>query len=449
MLKGLKQKHANLCDQQQAIVDKAVQEGRGMSDEETTQFNNLQTEIDGLAATIQAAESVQNRAANLDEPENTPYRPAFVPGAASKNNKKMDDGGFKNAGEFLHAIRFGDSKGRLEGLPTGQGQGGGKQMPDAFAAQIMPWRFQNEWSMGTGSEGGYAVPLQQWGGDILMIKPEDAIVRPRATVIPAGDPPDSGVPVPAFSQGSDGVYGGVNVEWIGEGAEKPETDGKLREVMLQPQEVAAHTVVTDKLLRNWQAASTFIGTLLRGATISAEDMACLTGNGVAKPHGVQNLPGTLAVNRATANQISYVDCINMLAKLLPESVGRAVWVASQSALPQIAQLKDPAGNYIYIGGDATRGIPATLLGIPIKFTGKTAALGSKGDLTLVDFTYYLIKDGSGPFVAASEHVFFRNNKTVIKVFWNVDGKGWVDKPLTLENGSTQVSAYVILDIPAA
>ncbi|MGD9644055.1 MAG: phage major capsid protein, partial [Elusimicrobiales bacterium] len=79
----------------------------------------------------------------------------------------------------------------------------------------------------------------------------------------------------------------------------------------------------------------------------------------------------------------------------------------------------------------------------------TPALGSKGDLILVDFTYYLIKDGSGPFVAASEHVLFRQNKTVIKVFWNVDGKGWVNEPLTLEDGTTKVSPYVVLDVPQA
>jgi HK97 family phage major capsid protein len=130
--------------------------------------------------------------------------------------------------------------------------------------------------------------------------------------------------------------------------------------------------------------------------------------------------------------------------LLPESVGRAVWIANQSTLPKLATMQDPEGHYIFLQGDITKGIPATLAGIPLKFTGKTPTLGNKGDLMLVDFTYYLIKDGSGPFMAASEHVYFTNNKTVIKVFWNVDGKGWVKTPLTLEDGSTQVSAYVVL-----
>jgi len=447
-LQELRQKFAGLCDQQQSIINKAVEEGRPMTEEEKTQFNDLQTQIDGLAETIKIAEDVQNRGKALDEPADKLRRPGGIPGDYSQSNKKLDDGGFKSSGELFYALRFGDSTGRLKELQDGQGEGGGKKLPDAFATQIMPWRFKNEWSMGVGEQGGFAVPTQFLGGDPLMIRPEDAIVRPRSTIIPAGDPPDTAVTIPAFTQGSDGVYGGVTVEWIGEGATKPETDGKLREVSLQPHEVAAHTVVTDKLLRNWEAASSFIGMLLRGATISAEDMACLTGNGVAKPFGVQNCPGTIAYNRAAANQISYADVVNMMALLLPESASRAVWVASISTLPQIAALQDPAGRYIFIQGDATRGIPSTLCGIPIKFTGKTPALGSKGDLTLVDFTYYLIKDGSGPFVAASEHVLFRQNKTVIKVFWNVDGKGWVDEPLTQENSTDELSAYIVLDVPA-
>ncbi|MDQ7790309.1 MAG: phage major capsid protein [Clostridia bacterium] len=445
-LQELRQKHAGLCDQQQAIVDKAVTEGRPMTEEETTKFNDLQAQIDGLAKTIQAAEAVEARAKALDAPVDTP--PRFIPGDYSQVNNKLDDGGFANVGELLNVIRHGDSKGRVEALPLGQGEGGGRKVPDAFAAQLMPWRFKNEWTMGVGEEGGFMVPSRQISSDPLMIKPEDAIVRPRATAIPAGDPPDGQVTVPAFSQGSAGVFGGVTVTWIGEGDLKPETDGKLREVALLPKEVAATTVVTDKLLRNWAAAANFLSTLLRGATLAAEDMAGLVGNGVNKPFGVQNCPGAIAVNRAGANAIAYADIVNMLARLLPESVGRAVWVCNQSAMPQIVTLQDPAGHYIYIAGDATRGIPATLAGIPIKFTGKTSTLGSKGDLMLVDFAYYLIKDGSGPFVAASEHVLFRQNKTVVKVFWNVDGQGWIDQPLTLEDGSTTVSAYVVLDVPA-
>ncbi|QJC52792.1 phage major capsid protein [Paenibacillus albicereus] len=451
-LAELLQARASVHDQQQAIVNKAKTEGRNLTDEEEAEYDRLDASFDDYSAKIEAAQKQEGRenkmaarTAVLNQTSGQPFRPAAVAGAPVQA-KRLDNGGFQNLGEIIHAVRFGDSTGRLQNLPVGQGEGGGYGVPEAFRDQIMP-KFQNQWSMGVDSEGGYAVP-DQFIPDVLQIGASPSVVRPRATVIPAGDPPDSKVTMPALNQGTNGVYGGVQVQWIGEGADKPDTNASLAEVSLQPNEVAATTIVTDKLLRNWKAADSFIRGLLTKAMTAAEDIAFLTGNGTGKPTGVLGAAGGLVVKRATANKIQFIDILQMLASLLPESTSNSVFVANQSAMVMIASLKDDAGNSIFIRGDATRGLPSTLFGIPIVFTGKTPALGAKGDLMLVDLSYYLIKDGSGPFIAASEHVMFKQNKTVIKVFWNVDGKPWVVAPLTLENGVTKVSPYVILDIPA-
>lgn len=408
-------RRADAVAEQRSILDVAKTEGRDLTEEEATRFDVLDKEIDSLTAQIEREKRVRDREAMLDQLADKPFRPT-VPGPEPVDKK--DNAGFENLAEFVAAVRFGDPRGRI----------------------------RNEMRMDTPESGGYAVP-EQFREELLQITAEDAVVRPRAQVIEPGDPPDAKLTMPALDY-AEGVFGGVQVQWIAEGAQKPETDAKLREVTLEPREVAGHIVVTDRLLRNWQAANNVLRNLLRGAIAAAEDVAFLTGNGSGKPLGVLNLPGAMAVNRAGANQIQYVDIVNMLAKLPPESLGRAIWVATHDSLPQLLQLKDEAGNLIFIRGDATRGIPDTLLGRPVRFTGRTPATGQKGDLMLVDFQYYLIKDGSGPFIAASEHVFFRENKTVIKVFWNVDGTGWVAEPLTLENGVTQVSPYVILDVPA-
>lgn len=80
----------------------------------------------------------------------------------------------------------------------------------------------------------------------------------------------------------------------------------------------------------------------------------------------------------------------------------------------------------------------------MRWNNRAPALGSKGDVVLADWSYYLIKDGSGPFVAASEHVLFQSNKTMIKVFWNVDGAPWLTAPFKEENGY-EVSPFVVLN----
>lgn len=451
-LQELLQERANVHEQMETLVNTAKVEGRTLTDEEEKQFEALDAqynELDQEIAKLEKQEERENKLATrkaiLDQPGVQNFNPTAVYGAPVQETPK-DDGGFANFGEFVHAVRFGDSTGRLDELPRGQGQGGGIAVPEAFVGHFSPSK-SNEWQMGVGQDGGFAVP-EQFDTNIRSLNHEGNIVRSRATVIPAGDPADGKLTIPALAQGSNGVFGGVEVAWINEGEEKPETDAKLREITLEPHEVAATTVVTDKLLRNWKAASSFIGDLLSKAMFAAEDMAFLTGNGTGKPTGVIGSAGAKVVNRKTASQISYEDIVFMIAALYPESQSRAIFVANLSILPQIATLKDGAGNYIFIQGDATRGIPSTLAGFPIHFTGKTPTLGKKGDLILVDFENYLIKDGSGPYIAASEHVLFRQNKTVIKVFWNVDGKPWVNEPLKLEDGETTVSPYVVLDVPA-
>lgn len=454
-LQELLQSRAAVYDKQKAILDKAEAENRELTAEEEKQFNALEIEFNDFDSKVKAAQAAEDRKAKfasrgkeLGEPQREPYRPsASALGGAPTQPKKLDDGGFSSLGEFINAIRFGDARGRLAELPVNSNQGGGYKVPDAFVASVRP-QFRNEWTMGTGADGGFAVPEQHDTSRILQLVYSNNIVRSRAQVLPAGDPPDAAITIPAFNQGTNGALGGVDVQWIAEGADKPETDAKLLEVTLTPQEVAATTVATDKLLRNWSAGSAFITNLLRQAMMTAEEMAFLTGNGVGKPTGVLNATGAIAVNRTTANKVTYDDVVAMLARLFMAAGADPLFVAHQYLLPVIATMTDPNGNYIYGPGDASRGIPATLLGYPIKFTDKVPAVGGKGDLSLLDLNQYLIKDGSGPFVAASEHVLFRSNKTVIKCFWNVDGKPWVPAPLSLANGVV-VSPYVILDVPAA
>jgi len=411
MLRALMQKHADLCDQQQAIVNKAITEGRGMTEDENTQFNALQTEIDGLAATIQAAQAVQDRAASLDEPAGKIIRPTGEIGDVQKD--KLDDGGFQNVGEFLHAIKFGDNKGRLQNLSTSDV---GIMIPPAFSQQIM------------------------------QLNPEAEIVMPRAFVIPAGDPPDAPFIIPYFQQGADGALGGISLTWTAEAKTVSDTsDPKIKDMTLQPQEVSGMATINNKTLTNWGAAGGFIENLLRQAWVSGRDYKFLRGSGVGCPLGALNAPGAIKIKRNTSSDIKYVDVVTMLSRFYPDALSGAIFIASITALPALMQLADSQGRLILVLGDATKGIPTTLAGVPLKFVGKLPTIGNEGDLFLVNFNYYLIKPGSGPFVAISEHVKFTTNQTVFKIVANIDGQPWVKDPLKLEDGSTTVSPYVILE----
>jgi len=87
------------------------------------------------------------------------------------------------------------------------------------------------------------------------------------------------------------------------------------------------------------------------------------------------------------------------------------------------------------------------MGYPLYIYDRLPTLGTKGDLMLLNLNpWYVVKDGNGPFFGASEHVYFQTNKTMFKIFWNVDGQPMLKEALPLEgNAASTVSPFIILN----
>ena len=412
-LKELREKLAKAIERMDALLNTADAEKRNLNEAEEVEFNALDVDVPKIKGEIARREKLEADKAAMAQTQ----RSIQIPPASRRHENPEE---FRSISEFLHAVRYTPGDPRLEALAE-----------------------ERQQSMGTGSEGGFAVP-KQFRDTLLAVTPQQAIFRPRAMVLPAGTPPDAELSIPALDQGAaQNMYGGVTVQWIGEGDTKPETSAKLREIKLQPREVAGHIIVTDKLLRNWGAADAVLRAQLRGAVIAAEEAAFYNGNGVNRPLGILQSPARVNVNRAVASQISYADVVGMYARL---RLGmNPVWIASQTAIPQLATIADAGSHNLWVQ-NAAAGLPPSLMGIPVLFHERSVALGTAGDLVLADLGYYLIKDGSGPFVMASEHVYFTSNKTVIKIFWNVDGQPWLSEPIPLEGSAANtVSPFVVLN----
>jgi HK97 family phage major capsid protein len=429
-LVALRAKKGGVVDKMKSILTKAEAEDRDLTAEEQAEYDGLKAEKDGLDRRIDRVASLEADQAAMN---------AVIP-AASRQAGIQRPGGepaareFENVGQFLHAVRFNPNDQRLNFV-------------EGVGAQTDENGLRSEMRMDNDASGGFMVPTQ-FRSTIMSVQPQEALVRPRAAVIPAGSPPDAGITMPALDQSGanpGNMFGGMTFSWIEEGGEKPETDADLKGISLVPHEIAGFVTVTDKLLRNWQASGAFIETLMRQGVAAAEDYAFLRGNGVTQPLGAINAGATKFINRALANKIGYVDLLTMVSRLLMRGAA-PVWSMPQSALVELGQLVDPEGHYIW-KANAREGFAGDLLGYPVRWNNRSPALGSKGDVLLADWSHYLIKDGSGPFVAASEHVKFTSNKTVIKIFWNVDGAPWMHAPIKEENGY-EVSPFVGLDVPA-
>jgi len=405
-----KQKLVDLHSKLTALHTKAVAEKRDLTTDEQKEFELMLDESDALRKEIVDDEQRAAKMGGLNAYLNKPV--PIQSGNQAANQNQGQPGQYRSLGHWVSS--------------------------DDFAMQTRTM------SMGAAATGGILVP-EQFSNQLLQMNVENSIVRSRATVIAPGDPPDAKITIPVFNQsGANGIYGGMSMTWIDEGGTKADTTPEFDYVELEPKELGGSTIVTDKLLRNAAALESWLRAQFGQIVNGKEDYEFLRGNGVGRPQGILGCAGEKVVARAAANLIDFADIYNMLKALKADSWGNAVWIANQTTLSELISLTDAAGNSIFIVGDVTKNIPTTLFGIPLIFTGRTPVLGSKGDLMLADFSYYLIKDGSGPYFASSQHVYFTTNKTVFKMFKLVDGVPWVKGTLLLEDASTTVSPFVTL-----
>lgn len=416
-IKQLREQLSTLQTRMHAILDVSEKENRDLNEGEQTEWADLKAQNEALKVRVMRQEEMdtEERAAGIRQPGGR------VADKAADRPEWSE--GVKGFGEFLQASRWNQSDPRLHYVDLGS--------------------ENRAMSMGAGAGGGFLLPTQ-FRPQVLSISPQGAIVRPRAMVIPAGEPPDSAIDVPSLDQsGALGVYAGVAVAWLAEAAAKSLTDPTFAQITLTPKEVAAHIVISDKLLRNSAAAGAFASTLLRKAIIAAEDRAFLRGAGAAQPLGILGHAATIVSPRAGAGTITYPDIVNMYARAL--FGGPLCWVASPTCLPQLMNMVD-AGNQLIWQPNAREDAPGTLLGFPVLINQRSPLMAAQGSLMLIDFDYYLIKDGSGPFIDSSPHLLYLTNQTVIKAFWNVDGAPWLTTPLLLEDGATTVSPFVALAV---
>jgi HK97 family phage major capsid protein len=87
----------------------------------------------------------------------------------------------------------------------------------------------------------------------------------------------------------------------------------------------------------------------------------------------------------------------------------------------------------------------SILGIPIRYTRKAlAVLGTQGDISLNDWSQYVIGDAQAITLDMSEHSAFTSDKTQLRILEHVDGQPAQLAALTPENNGPTLSSFVQL-----
>ena len=302
------------------------------------------------------------------------------------------------------------------------------------------------------SEGGFAVP-EELRSDMVLASLESAIVRPRATVVPASTL-RTGLPaVDDTTHSSTAVFGGLEWYWAEEGSALTQSDPSFSRLTMTAKKLAAYLgEVPNELLEDSPAFDTWLRRWVPPGLAWTEDQGFIAGTGVGQPQGVINAPAAIAVTRGTSSEVLFADVIAMQKRMLPSSLSNFIWACSPDVLSWLLEL------YLTVGSPTTQAVTPpewlkyselqncwTLLGRPLFPTEHAAALGSAGDLVAFDPAYYVVADRMLLQVAiAPDGAGFISDESQIKFTSRVDGRIWMQSPLTPQNGSETVSCVVVL-----
>lgn len=298
--------------------------------------------------------------------------------------------------------------------------------------------------------GGFLVP-EIFRADLLAVALEKSIVRSRATTIPM----DSlRVLIPTVDDTShvSSVFGGMTYYWAEEGASLTESQASFGTTKLEAKKLTGYAEVPNELVADAPAFQGFFSQKFPEGLAYFEDAAFLTGTGVGEPEGVLNASCAVQVAKESGQSsgtIVWENIVKMYARMLPTSLSNAVWIASIDAFPQLATMSlsvGTGGSAIWLGhfqDPGSQAPPVSILGRPVIFTEKTPALGSAGDLTFVDLSYYLIGDRQMMTADSSPHLRFQQDKTAFRIIERVDGRNWLRSAITPRNNSSNTLSSVV------
>lgn len=359
----------------------------------------------------------------------------------AKHNKRAPgaglDGTFADLGEMVQTVW----NRRLEG----NARFGNMKDMDAKLAIL------NAYQEKVPSDGGFLVP-EEFRTEIQSLALEQAIVRPRAQVIPMGSATLSFPTVDATSNVST-VFGGIVVYRTEEGEEFVESQAKFARIKLEPTKQTALAYITNEVIKDTNGALTaWLMANLPTAMAWYEDLDYLTGTGAGEPLGVLSTsnPALISVAKETgqaAATIQWENVLRMYARMLPQSLGSAVWIVTQDAFFELATMAlnvGTGGSAVWLT-DAHSTPQLTLLGRPVIMTEKApGVLGTVGDISFVDLNRYMIGDREALSIETSAHVKFTSDQTTIRAIQRNDGRPSVLSAITPQNGSATLSPYVNL-----
>jgi len=424
----MRQKRSVLIEEARAILDKAEEEERNLTEEE-------QEKYDGLIARAQEAKGREDRYVELhglgDELRHLEvHKPE--PESASPVG-----GPFRSLGEQLMAVVHSSQPGA------------------SIDSRLLEVRAASGLSEGIPADGGFLVQ-SDFATELLKRTYLTGILANRCRKIPLSAN-SNGIKINAVDETSraDGSrWGGVLAYWAAEAGTVTAKQPKFRQINLELNKLMGLCYGTDELIQDAAALESVIMQAFSEEFGFKLDDAIVNGDGAGKPLGIMSSPCKVSVSKETGQSAATVvteNILKMWKRLWARSRANSVWLINQDIEDQLELLSVAIGT----GGELARlydppGSPTNntafgkIKGRPVMPIEQCQTLGTSGDIILADLSQYVLVDKSAMQSASSIHVKFINDETTFRFIYRVDGQPIWNSPLTPYKGSNTLSPFVVL-----
>lgn len=376
----LRQKRLKIIADARAIADKARDEKRNMTAEETANFDKAMSESDELRGQIERIEKLERDEAETRERVTDPIR--GEPGAAEKRGGKPDEEQRADAAQ-KSAERRAAFRSFLRG-----------------GEMVLTEAERRALSVDVSSQGGALVPPLELVRDLLKFIDDDLFIRGPGMATIRQVPMAQSLGVPSLETDPS------DADWTAEvGTVQEDSSMAFGARELHPRALTKLIKVSDRLLRLDPAAEQLVISRLAYKFAVSMEKAYLTGNGANQPLGLfvastQGISTSRDVSTGnTATAVTMTGLINAQHSVKAQYRRRGSWLFHRDGVKQIRTLRSDSGagagtgDYLWQPSQQA-GQPDTLLGRPImesEYVPNTFTTGLYVGL-FGDFSFYWIAD---------------------------------------------------------
>lgn len=384
----LKNKRAGLVVQMRSVLDAAAKAGRNLTADETTKYEQMETDVDVIGKDITRAENLAKYENELGSQRDTSYRPGI---------QNPTDGARKGRYNF------------------------GTNTPDyknAFDDYFVNKRFSNILQTGIDADGGFLCP-EEYERGIIKLQYNLDPMRRLATVKTSRSYSNLAVQT-----------GGVTAGWIDESGTYPVGSPTLGQVSFSAFKNGVMIFATDEEIQDAQEdIGGFVAETGAQAMTNLESEAFIVGDGAKKPLGIFSTTsvGGISVAGVTGGvsataAITFDNLIDVQHALPRAYRDRATWLTSDAMVKLLRKVKDSQGLYIW-QPSVVVGAPDTIFSRPVEVSDyATAPAVSAKSLIFGDLKAYHIRDRLGMQVKRLDERYAELGKVAWRFTKRVDAR---------------------------